>query len=56
MLLGHFQSNFVFPPKYSKNEYEIKIVLTPLHFPLHYGVYSINKIIYFFFVHYSIME
>ena len=49
-------SLYFFSLKQSKSEYEVRNVPTQFHISLHNGIYSINGVIYFLFVHHSIME
>ena len=45
-----------FSLKWSKGDYGVKNAPTQSHISLHNEVYSINGVIYFFFVHHSIIE
>ncbi|WZZ84122.1 hypothetical protein YC2023_104694 [Brassica napus] len=40
----------------NKSEYGVRNPPTQLHISIHNEIYSINRIIYFLFVHHSIME
>ena len=55
-LLGHLHPYFIFFLKQSKSEYEVRNALIQLRISLHNEIFSINEIIYFLFVHHSIME